>query len=289
MIGLRHVSVAVVLGLGLVAHPAAEQQPVFRAAGDAVSVNVSVRRAGRPVTDLEADDFTVRDNGVTQKIAMLVYEKLPVDVTVLLDVSGSVTGTVLDQLRRSMLDLRRSLGLEDRLQVWTFDMRIRRLVSFADSPAAVDQAFAGVLGGGSSAVRDALAVALAAENAPDRRQFIVLFSDGRDNMSVTSPSQLLEVARRTTPTISTVLATPTRRPMDRAYVQLAAETGGTVVSLLPTDTLGGLLRRALDQFRSSYILSYAPAGVTPRGHHAIDVTVNRPGVEVRARKAYQTP
>src|SRR5687768_17731231 len=78
---------------------AAEQQPVFRSAADAVTVNVSVRRSNRPVTDLRARDFVVRDNGVTQTVAALVYEKLPVDVTVLLDVSGSVAGLVLDQLR----------------------------------------------------------------------------------------------------------------------------------------------------------------------------------------------
>jgi VWFA-related protein len=285
--GVRAAWLAVGLAVAAAGVPAAEQQPVFRSAADAVIVNVSVRRSNRPVTDLKARDFVVRDNGVRQTVAALVYEKLPVDLTVLLDASGSVSGLVLDQLRTAVLDLRRNLRPDDRLQVLTFDTFVRRLVSFGDSSAAIDQAFASLTGGGASVVRDALAVALASGNAPDRRQFVALFSDGHDNLSVTSPGQLLELARRTTPTVSMVLATPARRQADRAYADLAAETGGTVVSILPTETPRDLLRRALDQFRSSYVLNYVPTGVTRTGRHTIEVSVNRTGLEIRARKAYE--
>jgi len=241
------------------------------------------------VTNLAASDFTVRDNGVVQPIVALSYDTLPVDVTVLLDVSGSVTGAVLDQLRRGVLDLARTLRPADRLQAWTFDVHVRRLTAFGDPVAAIDRKFAEIAGGGASAVRDALAVALAAAAAPDRRQFVALFSDGQDTSSVTSARELLEVARRTVPAVSVVLATPVRGQADATYVDLTAETGGTFVSLRPTDTIGGLLRRALDQYRSSYVLTYVPTGVAQRGTHVIDVRVSRPDVEVRARKTYQLP
>jgi VWFA-related protein len=265
------------------------QQPVFRSTADAVTVNVAVRRGGRPVTNLKASDFTVRDNGVVQPVVTLSYDTLPVDVTVLLDVSGSVTGAVLDQLRRGVLDLARTMRPADRLQVWTFDVHVRRLTAFGEPIAAIDRKFAEITGGGASAVRDALAVALAAGGAPDRRQFVALFSDGQDTSSVTSTAEVLEVARRTIPAVSVVLAAPVRGEADPAYVDLTAETGGTLVSLRPTDTVGGLLRRALDQYRSSYVLTYVPTGVAPRGTHVLDVRVSRPDVEVRARKTYQLP
>jgi hypothetical protein len=129
-------------------------------------------------------------------------------------------------------------------------------------------------------------VALASGSERDRRHFIVMFSDGKDSASITRPELLLDVARRTTPTVSIVLATPARQWSDSLYADLAAETGGTVVSLLPTDTLGGSLRRALEQFRSSYVLTYVPTGVAATGTHKLDVKVKRAGVEVRARKSY---
>jgi hypothetical protein len=114
----------------------------------------------------------------------------------------------------------------------------------------------------------------------------VLFSDGKDSISLQTPELLLDLARTTTPTVSIVLATPARTASDRIYAELAAETGGTVVSLLPTDTLGGSLRGALERFRSSYVLSYTPTGVAAPGAHAIVVTVARPGLDVRARRGY---
>lgn len=262
------------------------QTPVFRAGADAVTVGVSVRRSNRPVTGLTIGDFTLTDNGVVQSLTAMSYEKLPIDVTVLFDVSGSVTGAVMDQLRRSIVDLRRSMATEDRLRVWTFNMRIRQLLAFDAPPAAADAAFATLSAGGSSAVRDAVAVALVSGGSPDRRQLVVLFSDGKDSISLQTPQLLLDLARATTPTVSVVLATPARTTSDRVYAELVAETGGTLVSLLPTDTLGGSLRGALEQFRSSYVLSYAPTGVTTVGAHAIVVTVAKPGLDVRARRGY---
>jgi hypothetical protein len=161
------------------------------------------------------------------------------------------------------------------------------VVDFDDPPAAIDAAFADLISGGASAVLDALAVSLASAAPPDRRQFAVIFTDGKDSISINTPDMLLDTARRTTTAVSVVLATPLRRPADRVYTDLATETGGQVVSLLPGETFGATLRRALDQFRSSYVLTYTPTGVPRTGTHTIAVKVKRGGVDVRARKGYE--
>jgi VWFA-related protein len=223
---------------------------------------------------------------VPQRIAAISYEQLPIDATVLFDVSGSVTGGVMDQLRHAIVDLRKSLRPEDRLRLVTFNMRVRQVLEAGASDGAVDLAFAHMTSGGGSAVYDALVVALASGGTPDRRSLVVLFSDGRDTRSVTREDVLLDLARAAVPTVSVVLAAPSRSSSDRVYRDVAAETGGTVVSLLPTDTLGGSLRGALEQFRSSYVLTYSPTGVVRVGAHAIGVNVNRPGLDVRARRGY---
>lgn len=283
---VRRIVCLLALMLGVLLADVRGQDVIFRAAADAVTVGVSVRRAGRPVTDLAAADFTVSDNGVVQTLQTFGYEKLPVDITVLFDVSGSVAGSALTQLRRALGDFRASLRPDDRMRLVVFNMRVRQLLDFGAPSASADAAFASLVPGGSSSVSDALAVALASGTPPGRRHFVVMFSDGRDSASITRPEALLDVARRTTPTVSIVLATPARQWSDSLYAEIAAETGGTVVSLLPTETLGGSLRRALDEFRSSYTLTYVPEGVARDGAHAIDVKVRRPGVDVRARKGY---
>lgn len=276
--------------------------PVFRAGADVVTVDVSVRRDRRPVTGLTAADFELLDNGVAQQITEVAYERLPIDVTLLLDVSASVTGDVLDELRRALRLVVADLQPADRLRLLTFNMGVRRLVDFGEPAAGVDQALASLRGAGSSAVLDALAVSLAAADAPGRRRFIVLFSDGQDSASITDPDTLLGLARRSSSTLGIVLgAASGARPatLNRASAaaspptvaglsgRLAGETGGIVTTVEPGESLSASFRRLLQEFRSSYVLYFSPQGVERGGTHTIDVRVNRPtGVEVRARRTY---
>ena len=155
------------------APPAAQEKPaVFRAAADVVSVDASVQRDRRPVTGLKAADFELLDNGVAQEITDVAYEKLPIDVTVLLDVSASVTGPVLDELGRALRQVRADLLPGDRLRLLTFNMSVRRLVDFGQPAPDVDQALASMRGVGSSAIFDGLAVALSSFDAPGRRRLV---------------------------------------------------------------------------------------------------------------------
>jgi Ca-activated chloride channel family protein len=279
----------------------ASQAPVFRAGADVVSVEASVRRDRRPVAGLKAEDFELLDNGVPQPIADVNHEKLPIDVTVLLDVSASVTGPALDELRRALRQLRADLGANDRLRLVTFNMSMRRVVDFAEPAVNIDRALASVGGAGSSAVFDSLAVALTAPVPPGRRQLIVLFSDGQDSSSITDAETLLDVAKRTAPTVAVVLTSSARqRPasllrtatkLGSATVgemadQIAGETGGFVASIEPGDSLTSTFRRVLDQFRSSYVLFFTPTGVERLGSHTLEVRVKRPKVDVRARRGY---
>ena len=280
-----------------------DQDPLttFRSNTDAVSVDVSVRRGKRPVSGLKASDFEVFDNGVPQTVLDIGYEKLPTDVTVLLDVSESVTGPMLNMLQRGVGQLREGLESRDRLKLVTFNMRIRRLADFAGPGDSPDAAFDSVVGTGSSAIFDALAVALTAPGAAGRRQLIVLFSDGIDSGSVIDPPLLVDVAKRSAPTIAAVLASPTRQrtatvyarsplaaPMTvgQLYDQLAKDTGGVVLTIASGDDLGSSFRRVLDDFRASYVLYFSPRGVRGGGLHTLDVRVKRDGVDVRARRAY---
>jgi VWFA-related protein len=243
------------------------------------------------VTGLDLRDFSVLDNGVAQTISAVSYERNPIDVTVILDVSQSVTGAVLTQLRRAIEQLRGDLGASDRLKIVSVNMRVRRLSDFNDPASADGSAFDSVRAFGTSAIFDALAVSLAGRTSAERRQLIVLFSDGVETSSVTDGATLLDVARRTTPTVMTVLAEQgfpigPGAGVTAIYRELAQATGGVAVSLLPNDSVSGTLRRVVGEFRSSYVLHFTPTGVSREGVHALDVQVRRSGVDVRARREY---
>ena len=94
-----------------------EPPPVFRASADVVSVDAAVQRDRRPVAGLKSADFEILDNGVSQEISDVSYERLPIDVTLLLDVSASVTGSTLEELGRALRQVRADLLPADRLRL----------------------------------------------------------------------------------------------------------------------------------------------------------------------------
>jgi VWFA-related protein len=278
------------------------QAPTFRATAAAVMVDVTVLRNGRPLTGLSEADFEVLDNGVAQSVATISYGKLPIDVTVALDVSYSVTGALLDRLRRAVGQLMGDLAKGDRLKLMLFSSRVTRVVDFTTDVQAVERAIRATAAGGGTAVFDAISVALVSAAEPDRRQLVVFFTDGRDSTSTTSPAALHHTAERTTARLSIVVPGPSMSPLSatpamRAALEaerartaalwpIAAETGGGLVSFSGNMDLSSTFRRILDEFRSTYVLHYTPRGVERTGFHTLQVNVKRENVTVKARRGY---
>jgi Ca-activated chloride channel family protein len=299
--GMAIAAVSALTATSLPGQTAQQQSPVFRASADVVTVDAAVQRDRRPVTGLKPADFELLDNGVPQEISDLAYERLPIDVALVLDVSASVTGSVLEELGRALRQVRADLLPSDRLRLLVFNMSVRRLVDFSQPAANIDEALASVRGAGSSAVFDSLAVALSTFDAPGRRRLVVLFTDGQDSSSISDVETLLDVARRTTPTVAVILGTPnSERPASLLRTsstvstltvgalsdRIALETGGMVAPLKPGENLTSKFRRMLQEFRSSYVLYFTPRGVERSGAHTLEVRVKRPGVDVRARRGY---
>jgi VWFA-related protein len=282
------------LALSLVSAAARSQDrpSAFRAGIDVVAVDVSVRSNGRPVAALQLKDFEVRDNGVAQSLIDMTYESVPIDVIVALDVSQSVTGETLDRLRDAVGQLRRDLTPTDQLQVLAFNGRITRTINYSDPPSAVDVALGQLRASGGTALLDAMAVALVTPAQASRRQLVMVFSDAIDSSSVTDAATILEVARHRTATMACVLPPPpavTSKAIAEGRslcARLAAETGGLVVTMTRRLDLATTFKGVLDDFRSSYVLHFKPAGVEPGGFHTLDVRVSRRDAEVRSRKGY---
>src|SRR5262245_52567194 len=90
-------SVAVIILAVLAAAPVgiSAEQPTFRAGTELVSLFVTVTDAQRRlIPDLEQTDFEVLDNDRPQKIVFFQNEVQPITVVVMLDTSGSMTGTI---------------------------------------------------------------------------------------------------------------------------------------------------------------------------------------------------
>jgi VWFA-related protein len=272
----------------------AAQVPQFRATTEAVTVDVSVRDRTRVVPNLAAEDFEVLDNGVVQKVLDVSFGKLPIDVTVALDVSLSVDGQRLDQMRRGIRQLMADLGPDDRLRLVAFNMRVTRVLDFTNDVVAADRALQDFSAGGGTAIWDTAATLIAAAHPPDRRHLLVLFTDGTDSVSFTATDSLVALAQRMSTTISSVVPTTIRLTVGtpltaggRLLQTLATETGGAFVRMTsPTQELGETFRQALEQFRSTYVLHFQPEH-SGSGFRTLQVSVRgKPDYTVTARRGY---
>jgi VWFA-related protein len=299
------------LASGRVAPAQDPPRQVFRSGASAVAVDVSVRdRSRRPITGLDADDFRVYDNGVLQRVDTVSYGKVPIDVTIALDVSYSVTGALLDRLRQGVVQLMRDLGPDDRLRLLLFNMRVTRVSPFTRDIRLVESVLRTAKAGGGTALLDAISVALVSASSSDRRQLVVFFTDGADSSSTTSADMLVAVAQRTRATLtfvvpggltSPVLSPGTRpgaqvpqptgtrvnaRPRNTILAKLAAETGGNILSAGPSGDLSATFREVLAEFRSTYVLYYTPRGVPAEGYHELEVKTSREQATILARRGY---
>lgn len=290
----------------------AGEQPRYHVGVDAVRVDVLVTDAhGRPVRGLEARDFELRDSGLPQHIDVVAFEDEPVRVLLALDVSGSVAGEPLGHLRRaarSVLDL---LGPNDRASVVNFGEQVRLTAPWTNDTRELSGALESSRAQGATALYDAAFAALMLRDRQPGRFLVIVFSDGADTSSWLSARDVVDLARRSDAVIYTVgVRHEERQPVagyrvdvssgvqwgvpDASDAQLrepflaalSAETGGAFVTVESTLRLRATFTSILREFRTRYLLTYSPRGVSPTGWHPIDVTLTAPKGQVTARRGY---
>jgi Ca-activated chloride channel family protein len=260
----------------------AAQAPAFSARTRAVRIDVLVTSGGRPVTGLGADDFEVRDNGVVQRVDLVSFEEVPLNLVLALDVSDSVSGERLTHLRQAATAVLQDLRDRDQAVLITFSHAIVVHGALTRDRSLLEAALSRVEPEGGSAILDAVQSAIVLGESEAGRALVLVFSDGVDTASWLTQPELLKTARRSDAVIYGLTArasTPLREVTDA--------TGGIIFDIASTANLRAAFRAVLDDFRSRYLVSYTPTGVPTSGWHTLDVKVkSRRGMRVKARPGY---
>jgi Ca-activated chloride channel family protein len=146
-----------------------------------LNVVVSDRITGRSVVGLGKEDFLVYENGVLQQVDQFRPSQVPLNLLLLLDVSGS-TGLYLNLMKGASADFIRKMKNNDRVAIATFSSRVDLVQNFTGDRTRAEQAIQRIWAGGGTSFYDALMACVDRYmKGVEGRSAIVVFSDGIDN------------------------------------------------------------------------------------------------------------
>ncbi len=260
-----------------------EELPVFSSSVEMVRLDVAVTRRGRPVDNLTARDFEVKDNGVLQQIEVVGHEGKPVHAVMVLDNSSSLAGSRLARLKEAAHSLVDVLGPDDAVSLLTFSSRVQLRARPGASREEVHAAIEATGAQLTTSLYDATFAALTVAEPDLGRPVVLVFTDGQDVGSWLRPEQVLRTAQSADLVAHAVVSSRDRADT-RFLEDVAAATGGEVWEVEDVE-LEEAFVRALEQFRSRYTLQYT-AQKDGEGWHDIDVRVRVSGAKVRVREGY---
>ena len=262
------------------------EQPQYSTRVTQVEVYATVTDAdGRPVKDLRAEDFTVREDGHPQQITTFVGGDFPAAVALAIDRSFSMKGTPLTMARTAARVFVASLKPEDRVMLISISGDVEVLAPLSTDRGPLLDALAKLDPWSTTSLNDAIIRSLDLLENETGRRAIVLLSDGVDRYSAASDIDVLNRARQ-----SDVMMYPVAIGRERPtfFPELASLSGGRSFHLRDARELQSTLQTIAADLGAQYLLGYAPARPLSEDDawRSISVDVRRPGVTVRARSGY---
>lgn len=298
---------------------------VVRVSSNLVVVPVSVTDAsGQPVLGLTASDFRLEEEGKSQEIQIGDPEQLPLDIAILLDVSGSVDARFSFEKEAASRFLKQVLRPADRATVFAIDKTPRLELARDTAERAAARLIAINAAKGPTAFYDTVIEAaryLSQSSPPQHRRVIVVISDGEDNFSEkvkkaigTTRAEQDAVTPQAKGQIYNKILFEVQREVQRAEVtfysinpsgqalrlnviskraeegmeQLSNATGGNSFVPEQLENLDAVFRQITAELRSQYLLQYYARDEYPTGKF-LRIRVSsptRPQLHIRARQGY---
>jgi Ca-activated chloride channel homolog len=261
-----------------------------------VALPVTVRdHQGRFISDLDASDFQVYEDGRPQKITLFQHEDIPVMAGLVVDHSASMAAKQLEVLEGAQTLVEKS-NPEDREFVVNFSENVSfglpPSVPFTSKVPDLLAALSNSPLNGRTALYDAIAVALEHLQAePSEKKVLLLISDGGDNASSHTLAQVLQMAQSANVLIYTIGLFDENSADQNPSVlaKFARETGGLAyLPMSPSEVVSDCKEIAAD-IRHQYTLGYNPSATGRSGYRKIRVGVTLAGrgrLTVRTREGY---
>ncbi len=257
------------------------------------------RRYSSTIRDrLAQEDFTLLDNKVPQPIVSFHAQDAPTSVGIVLDTSESMRN-VLRMAKEVLHAFLESANPQDDLFLMTVSSKPQILSSVTDDPDELESAIRSARAGGNTALIDT--IRLAAEHirkARNAQRALLIVSDGIDNRSRFSKTELLHTVVEIDAQIHTITfetTTPNRKPVEqveehrglRFMDDLAERTGGLNFVVRSGSEAVDAAAKVARALRSQYVIGFRPADMDTSGKwHRIQIQVKLHDTHVSARNGY---
>lgn len=262
---------------------------------------------GKAITDLEAGEFKVFEEGQIQKVTTFTAARQPLSVALVMDASNSMgTGNRMEIARKAAADFVKRMAGGDRALVVKFDDSVREVQPLTDDRKKLTQAVESLAPSGGTALYDALFQVSRKLGSLEGRKALVLLSDGRDQAfeenapgSLHTFEETVDAAVRSEAVVYAIglgarlenepdLAQ--RTSLRRILETFADKTGGRFYNPERAGQLEGVYQQISEDLGRQYSLAYSPSNQARDGHwRAIRVEVTRPGSRVVTRPGYFAP
>ncbi len=271
---------------------------------DVVNVTVTVRdEDGNLVSDLEAADFVVKEDGREQALQVFApaadpeeREELVLNLGMLFDTSSSMRDN-LELSQRSAIRFLDSIPRARDLILIFFDRDIRISRYSSENQQGIFERILETEGEGYTALYDSIAVYVSRILGTPGRKVLVIFTDGDDTTSSTSPAEVVQLVRSTNVTIYPIAFSSDRRSGRRIELrarsflgELAKSSGGKVFRPLAYRELADIYNGILDELNGQYVLGYVSDNAERDGkYRRLEVQLRRDDLRLRHRPGYNAP
>ncbi len=255
----------------------------------AIQVTVTVSDdAGRFIGGVQRGAFRVYEDGKPQPITYFASEDVPLELTVAVDISGSMT-TSMPKLKKAVKDFLLAVPSKDQVTLLGFNDSVFALTRKQTDPMERVKAVDRLAPWGATALYDVIMRAVDMLGRQIGRKALVVFSDGEDQGSHVS---LEDVERKLQASDVTLYIIAQGRGISQDYLRktmqrLTVPTGGRTFTTDSIDQLHEAFEDLLEELSNQYLLGYQPTNAT-RDDTWREIKVQVDGYpNVRARQGYR--
>jgi Ca-activated chloride channel family protein len=266
-------------------------------AGFAVTV---VNRAGDTITNLEADDFDVREDGIAQSVTYFATgageDAVPLHIGLLFDTSESMDRDLAFSRNAAIKFLKTfSKAVDFTLVEFSDDVRAARFAQ-SEFPRLVERIRSGKAKGRTS-LYDAVTVYLGSAFEQTGRKVLVVFTDGDDTSSSRRWDQTARLLRASDVTVYPMGFLSNRGSgrlmLQSRLLEIARLTGGRAVFPGSMKELDPMYAAIAAEIQGQYLLGYVPTNAVRDGKwRKVEIRLKQPPadrVQLRAREGYFAP